>query len=104
MPFVEQLGLDGLAAGDFNPLRVHPAIVFGQQGGDHRADVVRKGGTSECGYFCNMAGNVRIVLYHTFREIRLDCTRRHCVDGNAARPKFLGHVMRHDFYRPFMAA
>ena len=38
-----------LTAGDFDPLRVNPAVVLGEQGGDHRPDVVRYAGASKRG-------------------------------------------------------
>ncbi len=88
---------DRLAAGDFDSLRVHPAVVFGEEAGDHEADVIGKADATEGGEFGEGFVELGIVTDPAAAEIGLDGTGGDGIDGDAAPPEFLRHVNGEDF-------
>src|SRR5580693_6169963 len=61
--------LDRHAARGFNALGIDPAIVFGEQGSDHRADVVGQTDTPQRGHVSNTPVDLGIVPDHPTAEI-----------------------------------
>ena len=67
----------------FDPLRVDPAVVFGEQARD-RPDVVRQAGTRECGHISKDLVEVGIVEDRA--AAGFDRARTDCVDRDACLP------------------
>src|SRR5690348_8783209 len=66
---LELSGLKRHAAGNFYALAVDPAIIFGQQRRDHRADVVRLTDAPKRGHVGNAFVDLGIVANHAAAEI-----------------------------------
>lgn len=88
---------DPLSSGYFDPLRIHPAVVAGKQTCDHRSDVVRHPDPAKRRHVGEQAIDLRVVAHATAAEVRLDCARRHRVDGNTALAQFLRHITGEHF-------
>jgi hypothetical protein len=82
--------LDRHAARGLDALGVDPAIVLGQQRGDHRADVVGQPGTPQRGHVGDTHVQIGIVPHDAAAEIGGDSTRSDDIDSDPARPQFLG--------------
>lgn len=92
---------DRLPAGDFDPLGVDPAVVFGEESGDHEADVIGNAHTTEGGDAGDMIVELRVVADGTTAEIGFDRTRRDGVDGDSATAEFFCEVDGEYFDRAF---
>jgi vitamin B12 transporter len=85
-------GLQQHAARHLDPLSVHPTVLIGQQGGDHRADIVGQPGAAQGGDRGDEAVAFGLVAHRAAAEIGFDGPGRHGVDGDAARPQLLGQI------------